>query len=397
MRIRFQHLALAALVAAPAWSIQVSLPDSTAKLDIGVLMQNRADINSSENAAGKEFDVNRGKTAISDPIDFYGRRARLSAKLERGSWTGFLMFSADNTDPTSTNSSRNPKLLYLWAQNQISSHGITHTFTMGLDKVHAQPSFDDPSSQLLFPTSRATTLFPSPTSAYGLRYQMGMKNLEISADVQNTHNAERATVRESEGLFYAGRLVFAPVGALPKRTESYMGEAGKSLAIGADVTFDPEEIMVDKGGNGTPQTADDTVSAAHVSFGGDILAHYNEITAIVDARFQNFVRPTNTVQSQVITAQVGYAIPAGKLVVEPAVRFAIIDKDVDNTDADKSPQNYSSSANSEHGNSGYEGDVGVNLYFRKHANKLQIAFSRWESENSDAYANILRVQHQFSF
>lgn len=397
MRIRFSHVVLAALVAAPAWSIQVSLPDTTAKLDIGVLMQNRADINSAENAAGAEFDVNRGKTAVADPVDLYGRRARLSVKLERGSWTGFIMFSADNTDPTSTDANRTPKLLYLWAQNQITSQGIKHTFTMGLDKVHAQPSFDDPSSQLLFPTGRATTLYPTPKPAYGLRYQIGAEKFEISADVQNTHNTERATVKEAEGLFYAGRLVISPMGVLPKRTESYAGEAGKSFAIGLDFTFDPEEIMLDQGGNGTPQTTDDTIAGAHVTFGGDILAHHGPVTAIVDARFQNFVRPTNTVQSQVITAQVGYAIPAGKLVVEPAARFAIIDKDVDNTDADKKVLNYSSSPNAEHGNSGYEGDIGVNLYFRKHANKLQIAFSRWESENSDAFANILRVQHQFNF
>ncbi|MBK8804388.1 MAG: hypothetical protein IPN71_20465 [Fibrobacteres bacterium] len=397
MRLRFSHVALTALVAAPAWSLQVSVPDSTTKLDIGVLMQNRAEMNASENAAGKEFDVNRGKTAVADPIDFYGRRARLSIKLERNSWTGFIMFSADNTDPTSTGGNRNPKLLYLWAQNKLTSQGLTHTFTAGLDKAHAQPSFDDPSTQHLFPTTRATTLYPVPTSAYGVRYQMGAKNFEVSADVQNTHNAERATVTEAEGLFYAGRVVFAPVGSLPKRTESYVGEPGKSLAIGIDGTFDPEEIMLDPAGNGTSKTTDDTVSAAHITFGADLLAHYGPVTAIVDARFQNFVRPTNTIQSQVITGQIGYAIPTGSLVVEPAVRFAIIDKDVDNTDADKKLLNYSSSANSEHGNSGYEGDIGVNLYFRKHANKVQIAFSRWESENSDAFANILRVQHQLNF
>lgn len=397
MRIQFQHIALAALVAAPAWSIQVSVPDSTTKLDIGVLMQNRAEMNWAENAAGQEFDVNRGKTAKPDLVDLYGRRARLSVKLQRNAWTGYIMFSADNTDPTSTDGNRNPKLLYLWAQNQTTFQGIKHTFSMGLDKPHAQPGFDDPSSQLLFPITRATTLLPTPKSAYGVRYQMGMKNIEISADVQNTHNAERATVKEAEGLFYAGRLVIAPMGALPKRTESYAGEEGRSLAIGMDVTFDPEEIMVDPAGNGTAITTDDTVSAAHITFGGDILAHHGPITAIVEARFQNFVRPTNKVWSQVVLGQIGYAIPYKGIVIEPAARFSVIDNDVDNTDADKKPLNYSTKTNSEHGASGTESDVGLNFYFSKHANKLQISVSRWDSENSDAFANILRVQHQFNF
>lgn len=400
MRIRFQHIVLAALAAVPAWSLQVSVPDTTTKLDIGVLMQTRAEMNWAENTAGQEFDVNRGKVAKADPIDLYGRRARLSVKLERGSWTGFVMFSADNTDTTTTGANRNPKLLYLWAQNQMVCHGLTHTFSVGMDKPHAQPGFDDPSSQLLFPITRATALFPAPTSAFGARYMVGMKNFEVSADVQNTHNKERATVRESEGLFYAGRVVVSPFGALPKRTESYVGDSGKSLAIGFDATFDPEMVMLDAGKNGTPKdSTDDTISAANLTFGADLLGHYDRFTAIAEVRFERYIRPTNKVWRNVILGQIGYAIPFKGIVIEPAIRGTIIDKDVDNTDnkGDLSPVNYSASAVSEHGNSGYEGDVGVNLYFRKHANKVQIAFSRWEAENSSAFANILRVQHQFNF
>ena len=76
----------------------------------------------------------------------------------------------------------------------------------------------------------------------------------------------------------------------------------------------------------------------------------------------------------------------------------MIDKDVDDkfTDA-KAISAYSSSAVAEHGNSGYEAEAGVNIYFKGHSNKLQIGFQRWESENSDANANILRIQHQFTF
>lgn len=383
------HLLPLALMVAPAWSLQVSLPDSTAKLDIGVLMQNRAEFNAAEDISGKTFDVNRGKTGEADPVDLYGRRARLSFKLNRGSWTGFAMLSADNTDQTSTDQNRNPKLLYLWAKDTIAQGELTHTITVGLDKAHVIPAFDDPSNELLFPTARATSILPKPVSAFGVRYALSSRLFEISADVQNSHEAEKFTPKFSEGMFYGGRMVASLLGQMPKRTESYLGEDGQSLALGLDGTI--QNNIVDS----LPKVGakPDTVYATRYTFGTDLLGHAGPVTAVVDFRFGTYSNTKTDVKSMVYTAQVGYAHKMGATIVEPAVRFAQIDK---NTDVDEKA-NYSTAAIQEHGNSGYEVEAGVNVYFRKHSNKLQLSFTRWESEASDANANIVRLQHQFSF
>jgi len=182
---------------------------------------------------------------------------------------------------------------------------------------------------------------------------------------------------------------------LPKRTESFVGEKGIGLALGLDGTLDHSYA---RAGTGAATGKDTTYS--FYTGGADILFHMDAITADADIRLQQKVYPGKHEQSMAISVQAGYAIPVAGLgiVVEPAVRGSKIDKDMDDkfTDA-KAIAAYSSSAVAEHGNSGYEGEVGLNIYFKGHSNKVQIGFQRWESENSNANANILRIQHQFTF
>jgi hypothetical protein len=391
--LKFALLGLA--VAPAAWSIPVTLADSTVKLDVAGVLQNRAEMNWSETSTGADFDANRGKAMSADPVDFYNRRARLTVSAEREGWKGLISFSADNGDKTGKKE-RAVELVYLWASKTIKTGDLSHVISLGQDQPNVQPSYRDPSSQLLLPTPRATVLFPSAAIGYGVRYQLNHKLFQFSVDAQNNRDTGKTSLTESNGLFYGARAVASllPGVALPKRTESFVGEAGMALALGLDGTLDHAYTR-----KGATTSVPDT-SYSFYSGGADILFHMDALTADADFRMQQTAKPGKHEQSMAISVQAGYAIPVASMgiVVEPAVRGSVIDKDVDNkfTDA-KAATTYSSAAVAEHGNSGYEGEVGVNIYFKGHSNKLQIGFQRWEAEESNANANILRIQHQFTF
>jgi hypothetical protein len=396
MRRSTLNFALLGLAVAPAaWSIPVTLADSTVKLDVGVVMQNRAEMNWSETSKGTDFDANRGDTVAADMVDFYNRRARLTVSAEREGWKGLISFSADKADKVGK-PERAVELVYLWASKTIKTGDLSHVITVGQDQPNVQPSFRDPSSQLLFPVPRATVLYPAAAIGYGVRYQLNHSLFQVSFDAQNNRDAGRNSVTETNGLFYGLRAVASllPGVALPKRTESFVGEKGMGLALGLDGTLDHAYTR-----KGSAKTVPDT-SYSTYSGGADVLFHMDALTADADFRMQQLAKPGKHEQSMAISVQAGYAIPVASMgiVVEPALRGSMIDKDVDNkfTDA-KAATTYSSAAVAEHGNSGYEGEVGVNIYFKGHSNKLQIGFQRWEAEESNANANILRIQHQFSF
>lgn len=386
MRRSIKLSALGLILVSTAWSIPVTLADSTSKLDVGVMIQTRAEHNWAETSSGKTFDVNRGTLGEADPIDFYGRRARVTIAGEHDGWKGSITLAADNTDRTGKKE-RSVELLYLWASKTITAGGLTHVISAGLDQPNVQPAYRNSSSQLLFPILRVTGSLPSPTSAYGVRYQMNNKLFQISADVQNNRDQGRVDSTEANGMFYGARAVASllPGVAVPKLTESFAGEKGLGLSLGLDGTIDNRRIE-------TQNSA--IVTSSYATAGADILFHMDAITAIADARIQKYYRPTNKVTSYAVAVQVGYAIPFAGVVFEPALRGSILDKNVDDEAAIGS---YSSAVEAETGNSGYTSEVGLNAYFNGHKNKLQLAFQRWESENSDANANILRLQHQYSF
>lgn len=388
MRRSTKLSALGLLLASSAWSIPVTLADSTAKLDVGVVVQTRAEHNWAENSKGKSFDVNRGTLGEADPVDFYGRRGRLTVSGEKDGWKGLITLAADNTDRTGK-TERTVSLLYLWASKSIVTGDFTQVITAGLDQPNVQPAYRTSSSQLLFPILRVTGSLPSPTSAYGLRYQVNHKLFQVSADIQNNRDPGRADSTETDGLFYGARAVASllPGVALPKLTESFAGEKGLGLSLGLDWTLDHSRVE---------KVGTSIVTSSYVTYGADVLFHMDGITAIVDGRMQTYYlpKPSKETTGYAFAAQVGYAIPAAGVVFEPALRGSILDK---NIDADEFPSNYSSSVEAETGASGYTSEVGLNIYFNGHKNKIQLALQHWDAENGDANANILRLQHQFSF
>jgi hypothetical protein len=134
-----------------------------------------------------------------------------------------------------------------------------------------------------------------------------------------------------------------------------------------------------------------------MAYGVDVMLWLNGLSAYVEYRTGTLERERNDgvavadVDAEYITLQVGYAFPVGEEILEPAIRYQIIDN---NTDADETV-NYGN--NTESGGSGTQIDIGLNYYLSGHDNKLSLAVSLWESEEGQGDATIIRLQHQINF
>ncbi len=100
-----------------------------------------------------------------------------------------------------------------------------------------------------------------------------------------------------------------------------------------------------------------------------------------------------------VVAEAGYAMPYDGLILEPAVRYQVINLDTGLGDQpvtyDGGPQNPGPDA--EWGDSGTQIDLGLNCYLHGHSNKIQLSYSRWEAKGGAGHANIWRLQHQLAF
>ena len=98
-----------------------------------------------------------------------------------------------------------------------------------------------------------------------------------------------------------------------------------------------------------------------------------------------------------VVGQIGYAmtqwVDTSGVLVEPAFRFSYLNADTKNDDEQTVLGIEGADANS----SGYAFDVGANLYFNGHNNKLQIALQHWDAEAGEGKADLVRVQHQIWF
>ncbi|HYE04275.1 MAG TPA: porin [Planctomycetota bacterium] len=392
----------------------VSISDDVVKLGVGVRLQTRAQVADSDAANGDEFNVQNGGTGSNDPVDFSIRRARLMFTGSYGAdWKFNATLQNDNVDNTgASNANRATAIRYAWVERAFKMDGdMAHLVKVGLDKPFFNAADVMSSSRMLFPTKPATDSATPSTMrprGVGLSYKFAHPMFIIGADIQNNVTAKPATgffgnaeaQDIDEGLFYSARAEFTPLFDAEwfdaKRSESYVGKEGHHLMIGLKYGANDEAI-------GGAATVSRTLTTT-TGYGADVLFHWNQITFSGDYfAFNTEVEAANTpttvvetdVDSQVISAQVGYAFPlGGDYVLEPALRYAIIDLD---TDIDNVATNYSGVADAEHGLSGDEIEVGLNLYLDGHNNKLSLAYSMWNAEDGDADANVVRLQHQLNF
>jgi hypothetical protein len=270
----------------------------------------------------------------------------------------------------------------------------------GLDKAEQNPTDRLSSSRKLMPNDNASAGYLNPRGV-GVAGRFNHPLFMVGVDLQNNTNGAKDTAagdqaEADEGLFYGIRaeFSFSPDWFIAKRSESFLGKEGHGLNIGVSYGANTDAVLAD---------ADPTTAAAQAgqqslsAFGVDAMLWLNGLSAFAEYRAgsleidRNDGTSIDDVKAEYITIQAGYAFLVGEEVLEPAIRYQIIDN---NTDADEEV-NFGS--NGESGASGTQIDIGLNYYLSGHDNKLSLAVSLWEAEEGDADATIIRLQHQINF
>lgn len=400
MKHPVKTLATLAFLGAMAPSVHaVSIKDDVLSLTPGIRIQTRAQMNDATGPTGDEYRVQGGDDdEVNDPLDFSIRRARIYLSFKYGSnWKGQLAINADNVDRDADGASRGVVIRYAWLERAFKMEGdMTHAIHFGLDKPYNNPSDAAmSSSRTLLPNSNAASGMLDPRGV-GVGYRFNHPVFALAADVQNNMNGPKDATgdnaQEEEGFFYGVRaeFSFSPEWFIAKRSESFLGKEGHGLTFGLSYGTN-QDAVVDDVGDGSEGQVSDTAYGIDVMFWMNGLSAYAEYRAMTTEGDSNVNGSLDDVESEVIVLQVGYAIPMADGILEPAIRFQMIDE---NTDADEDSE---FGNNSETGGSGTQIDLGLNYYLSGHDNKLQLAVSLWEAEEGEGDATIIRLQHQINF
>lgn len=399
MKHPVKTLATLAILGAMAPSVHaVSLKDDVLSITPGIRIQSRAQMSDATDNTGEEYRVQGGTPdAVNDPIDFSIRRARLYMSFKYGSnWKGQLAINADNVDASGTDSATRAIVLrYAWLERTFDlGDGMAHGITFGLNKPYQNASDAGmSSSRELFPNSNgaASANFLAPRGV-GVGYRFNHPMFLIAADLQNNTSAKSVVATEDaeetdEGFYYGIRaeFSFSPDWFIKKRAESFLAKEGQGLNIGLSYGSNQDDV-------------NDTNTQSLTAYGIDAMLWLNGLSAYAEFRTatleeDQFVGASpDDIDREIIVIQVAYAFLVGEEVIEPAIRYQIIDLNTDNDD-----ENANFGSNAETGTSGDQIDIGVNYYLSGHDNKLQLALSLWSAEEGDADATIIRLQHQINF
>ncbi|MBN8525267.1 MAG: hypothetical protein J0M02_08030 [Planctomycetes bacterium] len=367
----------------------LDVKDDDVKLGLTLQLQLRADVSEAEDAAGNDYDVMTGGANGGDAVDFYNRRMRFGLK---GTYKGDYRFSVVfYGDKAQTNSQTirlyESTITRVWNDE---ANGLSHEFKAGLSNAFYNGALGSyASASFLFAGSRASDGFGG-SRGYGAGYLLTSKFGRFGADVQNNISDDSGTtgtpavVTQSDGMFYSARVEISPPGELniAKPAETFLGKEGKGVLLAADYMSNV------RAANATTSTG----------YGIELLGHFDAITALAEYRTLSSENHSTdlTVDGEVWLVQAGYAMPLAGAVIEPAIRYQVIDK---NTDEDNEGTSYGTSL--DYGNSGTQIDLGVNYYIHGNNNKVQLSYTMWEGEEVEggdaATADILRAQWQLWF
>ena len=424
--------ALALLGAAIPSTYALSIKDDTFNVGVKLAIQTRAQfLNDADNATGANYDPLRGTNGEAESVRFSLRRVRFGLAAKYGDWrANFVIRGGEQTDRTdaanaaqtiqnvtvngvvpppattvTVNSSTNGRPMQLYYANGarlFTTGEIVHDIHFGLDKPFNSESSIS-SSAMLFPTERIVAERIETRNVgigYGLRssfVNFGFDLMNNSSGTKDPQAGSNTGAEETNGYFYSARIEIMPGKEYNpgKRQESYVGKEGFRVVGGLDAQWDDTSLTLNN--SITTFAVTDTFT-----WGPDLLVHWNYFTFLAEARFRSTdvetitdatgASTSTTVDGRFGNVQLAYAIPMESgYVVEPAVRYMIRD---DNKAVDSSGV-YGN--NNDNGGEGTTIDLGVNLYFNGHANKLQLAYQMWEAEAGEGQANILRLQHQVSF
>ncbi len=403
-------LVIAALAAAPGMHA-LSVKDDDLSLGLKLQLQVRAEKGWAQGNDNQAYNVpESAANSESDVMDFYVRRARIGFA---GTWKGEYKFAylmrTDNQDKNNQTSTtgtagRTPQTHYAFIERIIKQEdlGIEHGVRMGLDYAWfngASAAFS--SSSFLFPTERATAGMVGPRGV-GVGYKLSHKKVTWGVDAQNNtgdnqNAAGEGTADQGEGLFIGSRVQVIAFDSDEKghmkTVESFLGKEGKGVLVSAEYGIN------DSNNTSATQTVNQT------AYGFEILGHMDAITALAEwrqmiTRTKNSVIADDTNVGTCYLIQIGYALPMGDQILEPAFRWTKLDADADTGETG----NYGTS---EYGGSGYSWDLGLNYYIHGHSNKLQLSWQHWRAEDGvmlgnpseyvAAKADVLRFQWGLSF
>lgn len=437
-------LALAAVAPSIA---ALDVKDDDVKLGLTLQLQVRAERAWASDIYGNTYNV-AGNAQDSSPqsVDMYLRRLRFGFK---GSYQGDYKFavqfrtdSADRANATAPASSdaaasRYPQIHVAYVERVFKQDelGLEHSVRAGLDYAFfngASGVFS--SSSFLLPSARVTenANFLAPRGVgvgYKLAGKAGSAAYTWGFDVQQNvgkdstaavgQNSDAATAPtptsvqgssgSGEGLCYTTRLQMVPFDSDAKGhmkpVESFVGAPGTGVMVSVEAGINRNNNVQSGTGATKPTTGE---SQNLKAYGIEALIHADAITALAEFRRAQLVTQyagnnasyDTDRQSNAFIIQAGYCVPFGDMFLEPAFRWTRYDIDADNSEV----ANYNGT---DYGTSGFQTELGLNLYINKHQNKLQLAFQNWRGEDgaagaggqtfAPAHANILRAQWQLSF
>jgi hypothetical protein len=418
---------------AAAAKVKAAVKDSDIVIKVRGSLQGRASLGArahDNTGAGQDFyAANNTAGTESEEARLSLRRTRLTVDGRNANdWYANITLRADNigTSGTTSTSGVSSTLYQAFVGKTFKVGSYEHDIKFGLDKIYNNDSSIS-TTTLLFPGDRAVATLTSAQREIGLSYQFRAPFLRAGFDIQDNPNltrtanagANRGNYDEKSTPATSFRIEVAP-GAdyLPKKKqESYVGAYGTEILLGFDWQNSGKTYAV--------ANEERTLSV----FGPDLLVHFDSFTFLTEYRFSKLERTATLgnlgaddidgLSGRHWDAQLGYAIPTTAwLVIEPAVRFSAFNwgRDVDensnwgsNASRDNNgitPTSLLNQTNLTHTavgsgatnlGSGNQVDLGLNLYWNGHANKTQIAYSRWTAESGPAHASAITVQHQLVF
>ena len=426
MKYPVKTLAALALVGAVAPAFAVSIKDDQMSLAIKGVVQVRANLlNDGSDATGGDWDPLRGQAGSAETARFDVRRARLGVEAKMGDWKAVLTMRAEKND-TASNAGGNEALTPAAGGGnrtvQLYYANITRSFKLddgvvlavrgGLDKAYnAESSIS--SSNFLFPSDTVVderieqrnvgvgAILTSPFVNAGFDIQNN------STGVKDPQAQSAAGATKTNGLFYSFRIEASPMAEwMPaKKMQSFVGKEGTHLVVGVDFQTDGDNLT-----NETPAVATTFVVTKTMAYGPDVLFHWNGLTAYAEYRWDKITANTVTdatsasvaapdVKGKFFNIQAAYAMPVSEIVIEPAIRYSKVDSNTNATNNSTYGGGGTGTVgnNIDNGGDGRTIDIGVNLYFDGHSNKLSIAYQNWKAEGGSGDASIIRIQEQISF
>ena len=384
---------------------------------------------------GDEYNIYTGANGLNDVMRLSLRRARFgaSAKNSTGWDAEFLVRAGERSDAgTGAGSAQTVNLYYGYIGKSFKTDALEHRVAIGLNKpFNAESSIS--SSTYMFPNDRAVANlieFRGQEVGYTLKHDL----LKFGFDIANGGNwsnfsnvglgddngtaggiyapspqGAKTSVDTRPGTFFSGRIEFSP-GAdfMPaKKSESFAGAEGHHIVIGLDVQSDQKD-QVDT-------TATRSVRQTTTMYGPDALFHFNSISAIADYRLIQTKQSVDggtalnntaagNVDGYAYDVRFGYALPMESgLIVEPAIGYGVVNLNKNLDEGGVAAHLYKQGEWQAGQVSGSQFELGVNLYWNGHANKTQIAYTKWKAEENASVngqspdASVFTIQQQVTF